>query len=157
MSNTLPQGCIGRTTEEDIFCSWPLRSPDLTPFHLYSWGWMKVALFVPSLDTNFSDLERRITEAVISFTRDRLKTICEETECRIGVCWRLEGLISITCRVHRKLSKIFYGSVYASPIINTYLNFCVVWEFCLYLNVTIFLQNIYNKISIVLEFLYFLV
>ena len=55
---------IGRTgQEDDALKQWPPRSPDLTPYDFFLWGFVKDTVFVPPLAANLQDLRNRITAA----------------------------------------------------------------------------------------------
>jgi len=51
------------------------RSPDLTPCDFFLWGFVKEAVYVPSLPTALDDLRNRIKTAVNSVTQDILRRV----------------------------------------------------------------------------------
>jgi hypothetical protein len=57
---------------------WPPRSPDLTPCDFFLWGFVKEAVYVPSLPKTFDDLKNRTTTAVNSVTQDILLRVWNE-------------------------------------------------------------------------------
>ena len=83
---------IGRTgQEDDALMRWPPRSPDLTPYDFFLWGFVKDTAFVPPLPANLQDLRNRITAAVALVDRDMLTRMWNEIDYRIGVCRITEG------------------------------------------------------------------
>ena len=78
---------IGRTGQEDeALMRWPPRSPDLTPYDFFLWGFVKDTVFVPPLPANLQDLRNRITAAVALVDRDMLTGVWNEMDYRIDVC-----------------------------------------------------------------------
>jgi len=61
------------------------RSPDLTPCEFFLWGFVKEAVYVPSLPTTLDDLKNRITTAVNSATQDILLRVWDEFSYRLDV------------------------------------------------------------------------
>jgi hypothetical protein len=64
---------------------WPPRSPDLTPCDFFLWGFVKEAVYVPSLPTTLDDLKNRITTGVNSVTQDILLRVWNEFSYRLDV------------------------------------------------------------------------
>jgi len=62
---------------------WPPRSPDLTSCDFFLWGFIKEAVYVPSLPTTLDDLKNRITTAVNSVTQDILLRVWNEFSYRL--------------------------------------------------------------------------
>jgi len=59
LNESLPQRRIGRVGKEDLVLQfWPPRSPDLTPCYFFLWGFVKEAVYVPSLPTNLDDIKK---------------------------------------------------------------------------------------------------
>jgi len=59
LSESLPQRWIGRVGKENLALQfWPPRSPDLTPCDFFLWGFVKEAVYVPSLPTT-SDYQKK--------------------------------------------------------------------------------------------------
>ena len=50
-----------------------IQAPDLTPCDFFLWGFVKEAVYVPSLPKTLDDLKNRITTAVNSVTQDLLR------------------------------------------------------------------------------------
>ena len=83
---------IGRTgQEDDALMGWPPRSPDLTPYDFFLWGFVKDAVFVPPLPANLQDLRNRITAAMALVDRDMLTHVWNEMDYRIDVCRITKG------------------------------------------------------------------
>jgi hypothetical protein len=71
LKESLPQRWIGRFGKEDLALQfWSPRSPDLTPCDFFLWGFVKEAVYVPSLPTTLDDVKNRITTVVKSVTQD---------------------------------------------------------------------------------------
>ena len=50
LNESLPQRWIGRNGKEDLVLQfWPPKSPDFTPCDFFLWGFVKEAVYVPSL------------------------------------------------------------------------------------------------------------
>ena len=65
LNESVPQRWIGRVGKEDLALQfWPPRFPDLTPCDFFLWGFVKEAVYVPSLPTTLDNLKTRITTAV---------------------------------------------------------------------------------------------
>ena len=78
---------IGRTgQEDDALMRWPPRSPDLTLYDFFLWGFVKDTVFVPPLSANLQDLRNHITAAVALVDRDKLTRVWNEMDYRIDVC-----------------------------------------------------------------------
>jgi len=83
---------IGRTGyEDDALMRWPPRSPDLTPYDFFLWGFVKDTVFVPPLSANLQDLRNRINAAVALVDRDMLTRMWNEMDYRIDVCRITKG------------------------------------------------------------------
>ena len=83
---------IGRTgQEDDALMLWPPRSPDLTPYDFFLWGFVKDTVFVPPLPANVQDLRYRITAAVALVDRDMLTLMWNEMDYCIDVCRITKG------------------------------------------------------------------
>ena len=83
---------IGRTgQEDDALMRWPPRSPDLTPYDFFLWGFVKDTVFVPLLPANLQDLRNRITAAVALVDRDMLPRVWNEMDYSIDVCRITKG------------------------------------------------------------------
>ena len=78
---------IGRTRQEDeALMRWPPRSPDLTPYEFFLWGFVKDTVFVPPLLANLQYLRNRITSAVALVDRGMLTRVWNKMDYRIDVC-----------------------------------------------------------------------
>jgi hypothetical protein len=79
LNESLPQQWIGCIRKEDLALQlWPLGSPDPTPCDFFLWGFVKEAVYVPSLPTTLDDLKNCITTAVNSVTHDILLWVLNE-------------------------------------------------------------------------------
>jgi len=86
LNESRPQRWIGRVGKEDLALQfWPPRSPDLTPCDFFLWGFVKEAVYVPSLPTTLDDLKNHITTTVNSVTQDILLRVWNEFSYRLDV------------------------------------------------------------------------
>jgi hypothetical protein len=93
----LPNRWICRAGQNDqMFCKWPPRSPDLIVCDFFLWGYLKDSVYVPPLPATLDDLQELITEAVNSITPDMLQRVWSELDYRIDVC-RVTGGAHIDC------------------------------------------------------------
>jgi len=77
----------GRAGQNDqVFCKWPPRSPDLTVCDFFLCGYVKDRDYVPTLPATVDELQERITAAVKSDTPDMLQRFRPEQYYRIDVC-----------------------------------------------------------------------
>ncbi|GBN98703.1 hypothetical protein AVEN_204542-1 [Araneus ventricosus] len=68
LNQHLPKRWIGRSGDaDDVFCSWPLRSLDLTPCNFFLWGYVKDRVYVPPMPKTIEELKE-------SFVVDFVKT-----------------------------------------------------------------------------------
>jgi hypothetical protein len=87
LNETLPHRWICRGTDnDDMFLTWPPRSPDLTLLDFYFWGYVKNKVYVPPLPRDLREVRERITNAVASISMDDLVKVCDELEYKIDVC-----------------------------------------------------------------------
>jgi len=70
---------------------WPPRSPDLTAWDFFLWGYLKNKVYLTPLPTDLEELKTRIKYAVNTVTRDMTSNVWEKFEYRIDVCH--EGLL----------------------------------------------------------------
>ena len=78
---------IGRTgQEDDALMRWPPRSPDLTPYDFFLWGYVKGNVFMHPLPVNLQYLRNPITAAVALVDRDMMTRVWNEVDYRIDVC-----------------------------------------------------------------------
>lgn len=86
LNETLPNRWIGRNGTNDLtLCSWPPRSPDLTPCDYFFWGCVKDAVYIPPLPSTLDELKNRIKTAVESITKDMLQEVWNEFDYRLDV------------------------------------------------------------------------
>ena len=71
-----PNRWIGR----DGLTPWPPRSPDITPFDFFLWGYVKFKMFSTPVP-DITDLKARLTDAFATITEDML-----------GNTWRVVSL-----------------------------------------------------------------
>jgi hypothetical protein len=91
LNESLPQRWLGHVGKEDLALQfWTPRSPDLTPYAFLLWGFVKVAVYVPSLPTTLDDLKNLTTTAVNSVTQDILLRVWNESSYRLDVTVRPE-------------------------------------------------------------------
>jgi len=70
---------------------WPPGSQDLTPCHLFLWGYIKYRVFVPPIPVSLNELRQRITTAVASVDKDMLRSVWTELDYRIYICRVTKG------------------------------------------------------------------
>jgi len=75
-----PNRWIGR----DGPTSWPPRSPDITPFDFFLWGYVKDKVFSTPVP-DITNLKARITGAFVTITEDMLENTCREIYDRLDV------------------------------------------------------------------------
>jgi len=68
---------------DQVFCKWPPRSPDLTVCDFFLWGYVKDRVYVPPLPATMDELQDRIT--------DMLQRVWSELDYRIDVCRLTRG------------------------------------------------------------------
>ena len=68
-----------------VFCKWPPRSPDLTVYDFFLWGYVN-RVYVPPLPATVDELQESITAAVKSVTPDMLQRVWPELDYHIDVC-----------------------------------------------------------------------
>lgn len=72
LNKTFPNRWIGLNGPNDLtLCSWPLRSPDLTPRRgiISFWGFVKDTVYILPLPLTLDELKNRITTAVESMIK----------------------------------------------------------------------------------------
>jgi hypothetical protein len=62
----LPWRWLGHAGANDVWCSWPPRSPDLTPGDFLLWGYIKYKVLVLPLLQSLPQLRQQITSAIAS-------------------------------------------------------------------------------------------
>jgi len=92
LNKHLPNRWIGCTGQNDqVFCKWPSRSPDLTVCDFFLWCYVKDRVYVPPLPATVDELQQCITGAVDSVKPDVLQRVWCELDYRIDVCWVTKG------------------------------------------------------------------
>ena len=87
LNEHLPNRWIGHAGQNDqVFCTWPPRSLDLTFCDFFLWGYVKDRVYVPPLPATVDELKERITAAVKSITPDMLQRVWSKRDYRIRVC-----------------------------------------------------------------------
>jgi hypothetical protein len=84
----------GDSTEKGVL--YP-RSPDLTSFDFFLWGYVKDVVYVPPLP--IQELKQRIIAAVAAINRDMLERVWTEMDYRIDVCRVTRGSHIDVCKV----------------------------------------------------------
>ena len=100
---------------DQVFCKWPPRSPDLTVCDFFLWGYVKDRVYVPPLPATMDELQDRIT--------DMLQRVWSELDYRIDVC-------QVTRRGH--IECVWYQMklwVYATVATNFVKNISVSFDF----------------------------
>ena len=77
--------------ETTTFSPWPPRSPDLTPWDFFLWGFVKDRVYVPQLPMSLKELGDRITHAMQTITADMLHRVWDKFDYRLDVCRVTEG------------------------------------------------------------------
>ncbi|GBM15819.1 hypothetical protein AVEN_262966-1 [Araneus ventricosus] len=86
LNQHLPKLWIGRSGDvDDVFCSWPLRSPDLTPCDFFLWGYVKDRVYVPPMPKTIEELKVCICNALASVTEQMLQNVWREMDYRLYV------------------------------------------------------------------------
>jgi hypothetical protein len=80
LNATFPGRWIGRDGPTD----WPPRSPDITPFSIFLWGYVKDRIYATKV-RDFRDLRAWIVETVGSMTPDVLQRTWAELDCRLNI------------------------------------------------------------------------
>ena len=98
LNRVLQQRWIGRAAKGDNhLLPWPPRSPDLTPWNFFLWGFVKDSVYVPPLFMSLNELRARITHALQTITADmihpslgRIWLPCGCVSCEPGcIHWRI--------------------------------------------------------------------
>jgi hypothetical protein len=85
--NQTPQRWIGRAAAngDKNLLPWPPRSPDLTPYDFFLWGFVKDSVYVPPFPTSIHEIRDRITHALQAITADMLHRVWDEFDYRVDV------------------------------------------------------------------------
>ncbi|GFT09837.1 uncharacterized protein TNCV_416221 [Trichonephila clavipes] len=87
LNERLPHRWIGRAGPQDLTSLyWPPRSPDLTPFDFFLWGFVKDKVLVRPLPQDLEELKKRITAVLNSITGDMLSRVCQELDYHVDIC-----------------------------------------------------------------------
>ncbi|GBM05714.1 hypothetical protein AVEN_175558-1 [Araneus ventricosus] len=62
---------------------WPPRSPDLTPYDFFLWGYVKDKVYVPPMPTTLQALQERITAAVTDIDENVRWNVWTELDHRV--------------------------------------------------------------------------
>jgi hypothetical protein len=71
LNRKFPEKWVGRGGP----ITWPPRSPHLTPFNFFFWGYIKNAVYVTSLADTLPELAGRIRDAVTTVILDLLNNV----------------------------------------------------------------------------------
>ncbi|GBM10111.1 hypothetical protein AVEN_92930-1 [Araneus ventricosus] len=92
LNQRLPKRWIGRSGDaDDDFCSWPPRSPDLTPCDFFLWGYLKDRVYVPPMPKTIEELKVRICNAFASVTEQMLQNVWREMDYRLDIVHVTKG------------------------------------------------------------------
>ncbi|GBM20447.1 hypothetical protein AVEN_243142-1 [Araneus ventricosus] len=72
--------CLRSGDDDDLFCFWPPRSPDLTPCDLFIWCYGKDRMHVPPMPKTIEELKVRICNALASVTEQMLQNVWREMD-----------------------------------------------------------------------------
>jgi hypothetical protein len=92
LNRVLPQCWIRHASNGDnnLFI-WPPRSPDLTAYNFFLWGFVKNSVYGPPLPTRIQELRDWITHALQAITADMLHKVWDELDYRVDVCRVTQG------------------------------------------------------------------
>ena len=79
----------GQFNKESPVCAlmrWAPKSPNLTPYDFFSWGFVKDTVFVPPVTVNLKELRDRITATVALIDRDLQTRVWNELDYQLDVC-----------------------------------------------------------------------
>ncbi|GBM84505.1 hypothetical protein AVEN_67404-1 [Araneus ventricosus] len=108
LNNVIPNRRTDRPgTNDKVMFVWSPKSPDITPFDFFLWGFVKDKVFVPPLTSNLEDLRTRIGNALNLVTPDMLKRVREEMDYRLDVVRMTRGSHIEHLQCHRKID--FYN------------------------------------------------
>ena len=92
LNTNLPNRWIGRAGQDDnVFCKWPPRSPDLTVCDFFLWGYVKDKVYVPPLPQTMDEVQERINESIQAITPDMLQKVWMELDYRLDICRATRG------------------------------------------------------------------
>jgi hypothetical protein len=104
LNEQLPEQWIGRSVPNTDLPpeEWPPRSPDITPYDFFLWGYVTDHVFVPSLHRNLQELKESIMAAVSAINTDKIQMVCDELDYMIDVCSVTKRCILNICRIINK-------------------------------------------------------
>jgi hypothetical protein len=108
LNRFLQQRWNGRAVKGDNhLLPWPPRSPDLTQYDFFLWGFVKASLYVPPLSMSLKELGDRITYTLQTITENMLHQVWDESDYpgkvyRVTQGAQVEGL----CLTHEKLGQL---------------------------------------------------
>jgi hypothetical protein len=73
---------MDETEENELWCFWPLRSPEVTPRDLFFVRLHEIYCIHTAMPTDIPDLKSRITEAVTSITNEVLVKVSKNWSIR---------------------------------------------------------------------------
>ncbi|GBL74948.1 hypothetical protein AVEN_107708-1 [Araneus ventricosus] len=86
LNRELPHIWIVRAGLDDVpLLPWPPRSPDLTPWDFFLWGYVKVKVYVPPMLTTLQALQKRIIATVTDIDGNMLLNVWTELDYRWDV------------------------------------------------------------------------
>jgi len=85
--------CIYRVIRNDcrVFNNLPPRSPGVTPYDFFLWGYIKNHVNVPPLPASIPELKVRIRTAIETITAGMVQTVWNELDYRVDVCRITKG------------------------------------------------------------------
>lgn len=90
LDECFPRKWIGRRGEIE----WPPRSPDLTPFDFFLWGYLKSKVYV-NRPQNLEELQNRIRNEIDRITPQVISNVLEECLHRFAYCQAVGGVITL--------------------------------------------------------------
>ena len=92
LNEHLPGRWVGRAADTyNTFCTWPLRSPDLTLCDFFLWGFVKDNVYVPPLPQTLPELRKRINTSIGNVTENILERVWREGGYRLDICCVTRG------------------------------------------------------------------
>ena len=86
LNERFPDAWIGRGGP----IPWPPRSPDLSPFDFFLWGYIKNIVYAEKI-RNIQHLQERITSAIENVTRDMIQKTWQEIEFHLDISRATNG------------------------------------------------------------------
>jgi hypothetical protein len=66
--------------------TWPPRSPDLTSYDFFLWGYVREKAFVPPLSLNTDELKLKIATVMEKIERNLSERVWNELDYRLDIC-----------------------------------------------------------------------